>query len=368
VEIAHTLGLRGKGCKQSHTEDLSLTTNKVAGFSHSSCSFELPLCKPIAFGMHTMPLFCRALFVPLFLAVTVLAGCGDSGSSSMLPATAAKAGTTLIANGDNAVSSCITTSTGLLSECRFVVPDATLVSLSGIALSGNRLYLLDLEKKLVDVCTLSDDGVPGTCSPTDVSGLLTMPVGMAASNTNVYIGNGSNSVVACSLDANGQLTNCANQGDSKTFSYPSSISLWKDHAYVLNSGNGTVSRCSFGVTGSFASCTTISLDGLPTNPSLSSLTIANGHAYITDGTTPAVYSCALVSDGGLAACQTTSLDAGMSGLGGLVVNGSRLYIAGVMGDAVGVCTLATSGAIASCETASGPGILSPIAFAFKPAA
>lgn len=304
----------------------------------------------------------------LIAATALIAGCGDSNSSPASSAPTTKMGFMLAANGDNSVSSCVAEASGLISKCRFIVPDDALQSLAGISLSDGRVYLLDIARKVVDACVVDVDGAPGNCVTSEAGGLLTMPMGIAVSESNAYMGNGSGNVIGCGIGNNGALSNCTAQNGGGTFSYPSSIALWNKQVYVLNSGNSTVTRCDAGANGALGNCIASAVGNLTGSSALSSLTIANGHAYVTNGTKAELYACTLTASGALSSCQTVSLDPGMGMLGGLVTNGSSLYLASITGDAIGVCAIADDGAISSCQSASGDAILSPIAVAFKPTA
>ncbi|TGP39469.1 hypothetical protein EN871_32600 [bacterium M00.F.Ca.ET.228.01.1.1] len=309
------------------------------------------------------------LFTAVCIAATsFLTACGNSDNLSTPVTAGTKAGFVIAANGDNSVSSCVAEASGLISKCQFVVPDASLQSLAGISLTSGRVYLLDIATKAVDVCAVDMQGVPGQCVTSVVGGLLTMPMGIAVSDTSAYVGDGSGSVIGCGLDKQGQLSGCTAQTGGGTFSYPSSITLWNKQVYVLNAGNSTVTRCDAGSSGTLDNCTAGAIGSLTGSTALSSLTIASGHAYVTNGTRPELYACTMTASGVISACQTVTLDASMGMLGGLTVNGSVLYLASITGDALGVCALAADGSVSSCQSASGDAILSPIAVAFKPTA
>jgi hypothetical protein len=302
----------------------------------------------------------RTLGIPaLLVGILVVASCGGSDGSTT-------AGMTFIANADDSVSACKTGADGLFAECRLITPDANLESLSGISISGNRVFLLDMEKDVVDSCVLDSSSMPGSCVTSDAGGLLRAAVGITVSDGNVYIGNEDHTVIGCSVNDSGLLVNCSKQAGDGTFSYPSAIATWDKLAYVLNAGSSTVARCVAGQNGVLSACQTVPFGATDIDSALSSLVIANGYAYATSNLTASVYTCAITPAGEFNACQTTPLDESMSMVSSAAVNGNLLYLTGSATDTMAVCTLSNN-MISFCQYANSDVFLAPVAVAIRPA-
>ena len=219
----------------------------------------------------------------------------------------------------------------------------------------------------VTVCPLDALGQLLPCAPpVDPGATFSTPTGLTISNArnHLYITNfGNNSVSVCNLDSSGALTSCVAQGTITDFVSPIGISLnmTDTMAYISNSGANTISQCLVNTNGLLILPCTAFINSF-SNPHATTINQSNNRLYIvsTNFNNPSsVNTCNADSTGFLipGTCQA-SVPFG-SGLVGIAVNNleTMAYVTSFSNNSVYICNI-TAGVVNSCansgQTFSGP--------------
>jgi hypothetical protein len=207
-------------------------------------------------------------------------------------------------------------------------------------------YVSDTGTNSVLMCSIGANGALSNCASTG-SG-FSSPVAIAFSGSFAFVSTSATDVYSCAVGSDGSLSSCASAVSGLQF--PGNLAVNGSYLFIANTNAfGGPTACVLGSGGSLSLCTST---GAVTNQNQASgVTFTNGFAYIAtvgDQSLPGVLVCTAGSNGTLSGC--TDSGSGLSNARNLVVAGNNIYIAA--GGAIHLCTTAVSGGISGCTAQS----------------
>jgi hypothetical protein len=207
-------------------------------------------------------------------------------------------------------------------------------------------YVSDTGTNSVLMCSIGANGALSNCASTG-SG-FSSPVAIAFSGSFAFVSTSATDVYSCAVGSDGSLSSCASAVSGLQF--PGNLAVNGSYLFIANTNAfGGPTACVLGSGGSLSLCTST---GAVTNQNQASgVTFTNGFAYIAtvgDQSLPGVLVCTAGSNGTLSGC--TDSGSGLSNARNLVVAGNNIYIAA--GGAMHLCTTAVSGGISGCTAQS----------------
>jgi hypothetical protein len=207
-------------------------------------------------------------------------------------------------------------------------------------------YVSDTGTNSVLMCSIGANGALSNCASTG-SG-FSSPVAIAFSSSFAFVSTSATDVYSCAVGSDGSLSSCASAVSGLQF--PGNLAVNGSYLFIANTNAfGGPTACVLGSGGSLSLCTST---GAVTNQNQASgVTFTNGFAYIAtvgDQSLPGVLVCTAGSNGTLSGCIDSG--SGLSNARNLVVAGNNIYIAA--GGAIHLCTTAVSGGISGCTAQS----------------
>mgnify|MGYP000309568989 CR=1 FL=1 len=210
----------------------------------------------------------------------------------------------------------------------------------------------------VQICDISSSGMTiSNCQSTGANFDNPYSIAIHPQNVSAYITNSfDNTLSRCSLNSAGQLIDCSKI--SSNFNRPLGVKVSSSPylVYFAAGDDNKIIKCTTQSDGSILGCSSSgSYLDLPTDIALNtSLT----RIYVTNYSTSKVTTCNLDPSGDLYGCQYTGSN--FSNPTGITINstGNRVYILNGQSQLVTVCTIANSGLLTGCTT-TGSGLMDP---------
>jgi DNA-binding beta-propeller fold protein YncE len=167
-----------------------------------------------------------------------------------------------------------------------------------------------------------------------------------------YVSNAAlNTVLKCTLAANGAFSSCVDSGVGAQFNTPAEISIHPTLpvAYVANSNGDSVSQCSMDNDGNFVSCTLFLGGSVPFEaPEGIVLNHDGSIAYVANALKTEVSQCMLNPDGTFNNCVVAGTVPSSNTPFGIALNSAGTFAYVTCCDAVIKCFIKSNGAFGTC--------------------
>jgi hypothetical protein len=218
-------------------------------------------------------------------------------------------------------------------------------------------YLVRPEK--VEMCRSDSNDLLVGCEDAGVSGFNGM-TGMAIAGSHAFIST-TDSIIRCSIGANGPLSDCAVVGPA---GFPRGLTVHASNLYIADLEVPVIRKCEIESDGSLGACTDAEFPDTLQDQA-EDIRISNSTAYVLHRNSWQVSKCDVLADGSLSAC----VDANATGLEvptGLAISGAHLYVSNGQGGNVTRCVIDVDGGLLTdCVDAGVPGLHSPSQVAIR---